>query len=64
MMMILKCYGGQACAEITQAGTGPDAHGKGDNSNIMVLGKYEFMWYMYLVCEYGTKNLRFLVSVR
>ena len=25
MMMILKCYGGQACAEITQAGTGPDA---------------------------------------
>ena len=25
MMMILKCYGGQACAEITQAGTGSDA---------------------------------------
>ena len=24
MMMSLKCYGGHACAEVVQAGTGPD----------------------------------------
>ena len=52
----------KACMnEIAQAGTGPDVV-REKSQYLMVLGKYEFMW--HLSREQGTKNLRFLVSVR